>query len=582
MFIKQIHIKGFRNFEDETIVFQKKTLIIGANDVGKTNLLYALRLLFDKTISEHDLELSDSDYNAYSEAELVEITVRLCEVTEECLLSIFKGDIKNGEILIRYSKKRGENYKIYTGYDENTLTEKTTRQYIKRINMQYVDTNRDLFSFLRRERIQLLDIAKERLSQAEQDDDQKKVEGIQEELNQINQQVNELKYISSALEDVNQKLTELSIHHEDQTLRFVAGESDADKLLENLSLAYLTDDNPLSIGGDGRKNQIFLATWMAKQNLDKNIDHVTFYAIEEPESHLHPHQQRKLSNYIQNSFEGQILITTHSPHIASKFEAENIVRLYLKNKYTFAACSGCSKMLEKIFSDFSYRLNVLSAEVFFSNGVLLIEGTSEVLFYTALSREIGIDLDRYNISILSVEGVGFKHYIAVCDALRIPWALRTDNDIFPNSHKHIKYFAGVSRVMGIIKELNLASCDLLDHWNMHESENQWGEKVDTPQIAKELNQYIKRKAKEYGCFLAQKDLETDLAKGKLQKTLKDYYEKNRVDTLIKEMQKKKAENMFSFLKKHHGKLNSLKDDEIIEPLRYLVQSIEKGVHPSGN
>ena len=50
MRIEKIHIKGFRNFEDEEIFFQPKTLIIGANDVGKTNLLYALRILFDKSI----------------------------------------------------------------------------------------------------------------------------------------------------------------------------------------------------------------------------------------------------------------------------------------------------------------------------------------------------------------------------------------------------------------------------------------------------------------------------------------------------------------------------------------------------
>ena len=82
-------------------------------------------------------------------------------------------------------------------------------------------------------------------------------------------------------------------------------------------------------------------------------------------------------------------------------------------------------MLKEIFDEFGYRLNVLSSETFFSNGVFLVEGTSEVLFYTSLAQELDVDLDRHNLSILSVEGIGFKPYIAVCNALNIPWVLRT-------------------------------------------------------------------------------------------------------------------------------------------------------------
>ena len=131
---------------------------IGANDVGKTNLLYALRILFDKSISEHDLDLKDSDYNAYCNTDTVEITATICDVTEECLLSTFGGAVKDGVVLIRYSNSKNGQYSIWMGYDENVLTEYSTRQYIKRLNMQYVDTNRDLFKFLKHERLQILHV----------------------------------------------------------------------------------------------------------------------------------------------------------------------------------------------------------------------------------------------------------------------------------------------------------------------------------------------------------------------------------------------------------------------------------------
>ena len=242
------------------------------------------------------------------------------------------------------------------------------------------DTNRNLFSFLSREKSKILQIAKEKLSEEATASDSQKINEIQNDLDKINESISSLQYISTSLAQVNRELGELSVHNEDQTVRFVAGESKADKMLDNLVLAYSTGDTPLSIGGDGRNNQIFLATWIAKQHLQKNIDHVTFYAIEEPEAHLHPHQQRKLSAYIQNSFDEQILITTHSPHIASKFEPASIVRLYSENKYSFASCGGCSELLKSVFDNFGYRLNALSAETFFSDGVFLVEGTSECCF----------------------------------------------------------------------------------------------------------------------------------------------------------------------------------------------------------
>ena len=581
MKIEKVHIKGFRNFEDEEIVFQPKTLIIGANDVGKTNLLYALRILFDKSISEHDLELNDSDYNAYSNADTIEIMATICDVTEDCLLSTFGGAIKDGSVIIRYTNSKNGQYSIWMGYNEEVLAEYPTRQYIKRLNMQYVDTNRDLFKFLKQERMQILQISKELLKEEQKEADEEKTKGIQNALNEINNQINSLNYVLSALENVNTELAELSADNEDQKIRFIAGESDAGKLLDNLTLSFSTGNNLLSIGGDGRNNQIFLATWIAKQNIQKNVDHVTFYAVEEPEAHLHPHQQRKLSTYIQEKFGEQIFITTHSSHIAAKFTPANILRLYTLKKKTYAASGGCSDILKEVFENFGYRMNALSAECFFASGVFLVEGVSEVLFYTALSNAINVDLDRLNITILSVEGVGFKPYIAVCDALNIPWVMRTDNDVFakPSKKPEKNYYAGVSRIMGILSQIENADNELIQYWAEHNKENEWAYKTKPTTQAIGLNKYIRENITSYGIYLSNVDLETDLAQSSLYAILKKYYGKRTESSLVKAMQKYKAKNMMNFLSEKHSELGILSEDDISKPLISLKNSVEERIHP---
>ena len=308
---------------------------------------------------------------------------------------------------------------------------------------------------------------------------------------------------------------------------------------------------------------------------------MTFYAIEEPEAHLHPHQQRKLSEYIQNNFDGQVLVTSHSPHIASRFDPQSIVRLYAEKKFTYAACGGCSQMLKTIFAEFGYRLNALSAETFFSDGVFLVEGVSEVLFYTALAQELGIDLDRYNISILSVEGVGFKPYVAVCNALNIPWVLRTDNDIFskPTKNPAQNYYAGVSRIMGILEQVKGKENKLVQFWDEHKGENEWQYKTDPPATAISLNNYIKTNATQFGLFLSCVDLENDLANSALLEKLLQHYGKRTTATLVKSMQTKKAENMLQFLTSNHAELKVLAEDEIADPLQMIARIVEERTHP---
>lgn len=81
-----------------------------------------------------------------------------------------------------------------------------------------------------------------------------------------------------------------------------------------------------------------------------------------------------------------------------------------------------------------------------------MEGQSELIFYKTLAKQIDIDLDRLNISILSVEGVGFKVYVKILAALKIGWVARTDNDIIKIPQKNEYRFAGVERGLELVKQ----------------------------------------------------------------------------------------------------------------------------------
>ena len=584
MHLSQINIKGFRNFEDATINFSDKTLIIGSNDIGKSNLLYALRLLFDRSLSERDLELSLSDYNAYVDADSIQITVCISDITEDCLKSVFIGAIENDTTFIQYNNSKDGEYSILCGPTLELMEKKQGRFYLKRLSLEYVDTNRDLFSFIKRERMKLLQISKGLLDDEKLEDDKTSLQELQTDLNGINEKIDEINYIKNALAAVNGELAKMSINNVDQEIRFVAGNSDINKLLDNLDLSYTANGSQMLLGGDGRNNQIYIATWASKQVMQKSLEHVTMFAVEEPEAHLHPHQQRKLSKYLVDIFEEQVFLTTHSPYIASQFRPDKIVKLCTKNKITEAAQCGCSNQLKLTFDDFGYRLNAITSEAFFASGIFLVEGPSEKLFYTALAQQIGIDLDNLNISIISVDGIGFKPYIKICKALGIPYTMRTDDDLFVKTKKgnELNYFGGISRTMGIYKELiseNPKTDDLCIYWKDNKESNEWLKSKNIPNNAVELNKYIREKLTDFNVFLSHNNLEVDLAYSDLQSSLSEYYGETDSNKLVLAMQTRKAENMLDYLENSEGDLALLNEDDISIPLKKIVSLIRSEVHP---
>lgn len=73
--------------------------------MGKTNLIYALRILLDRVFSDYDFELKESYFCAYSDA-------YFSKLTEECVVSRLAGKISDDDKFIRQYKARLENGKV--------------------------------------------------------------------------------------------------------------------------------------------------------------------------------------------------------------------------------------------------------------------------------------------------------------------------------------------------------------------------------------------------------------------------------------------------------------------------------------
>jgi putative ATP-dependent endonuclease of OLD family len=373
---------------------------------------------------------------------------------------------------------------------------------------------------------------------------------------QLNLVIQGIQYVSGATSSINAELKKISHHHAEYTVGLEAQALNFSAFVERLQLGATSAGRKVGLGGDGRNNQILVGLWKAKSELEHDHESESvIYCIEEPEAHLHPHQQRKLADYLVKELHGQVLVSTHSPQIASEFRPDGIVRLQEKKGGTVAASGGCSACVDQAWMNLGYRMSILPAEAFFSDAVLLVEGPSEVLFYQELARQLGIDLDFHNVSILSVDGVDFAVYVGILNALEIAWVLRTDNDVskVPHSDPPRWRFAGLNRALRLASEQ-----EYLDHDSINSPVNLAAEWASESKV---LNPK--------GIYLARFDLEHDLA-AVCEASLLKFTEADNAAAAVEILQKRKALNMGDFLAQHGAALKALVDDDLAAPLHHVV------------
>ena len=454
MRISKVKIKNFRNFRDFDVELEQNVIILGENAVGKTNFLDAIRLVLD---AQYHPQLSESDFNnglpKFRGTE-IEINVQFTNFMEDddkdfltkvqgCIIS---KDPPIAQVSFLYQPSNiedtdeaiGPDYYetiIFGGNDKNNKS--SAREFRKHVRLQIVPAVRDIERDLRIWQRSPLRKLTEAMNLSTNPDFREVAKRVVIATTQL-QAIDPVKRLQ---DDVRERLVEMveGAYAFDPQIGMLP--TSPDELQKTLTL-LVESDLSLDRTSLGFSNILYLTLLMVEIELKRqakgrgNQYQYTILAIEEPESHLHPHLQRLVfRDFLKSNM--PILLSTHSPNIVSVSEPDWF--LLLKKNIEGTKASSTSKLAilpDFLKRDLSRFLDSTRGEIVFSKGVILVEGDAEeflVPSFAKLMKEakyINYTLDGAGISICNVAGTDFEPYVHFFgpDGLNLPIAIITDGD----------------------------------------------------------------------------------------------------------------------------------------------------------
>jgi putative ATP-dependent endonuclease of OLD family len=488
MQISHICIENFRNFHKLDIAVGRSAVILGENQIGKTNLIYALRLVLDPALPDSARQLREEDFwdgipRPLTEENHIKISVDIADFEDdEGKLAVLAEHLINPEPMVArltyefsplpgldHAPTKDDDFEFLAyggGRPENRIGYEVRKRIPMEVMHALRDAEGDLARWTRSPLKPLIDRARADVNRADLEAQAKKVSDETDK-------IAELSSISDLAVRINDKLKGMA--GTSQAIETALGFSpaDPDKLLRALRLLFDGKKRDISEASLGTANVLYLA--LRSLDLESLVDEGnrehTFFGIEEPEAHLHPHLQRLVyRSYLrsrqQTAPEGEAetsrvtyLLTTHSSHIASVTPVESLI-LLRKDSHedaTVGVSGAAIELSDEERDDIERYLDVTRAEGLFSRGILLVEGDAEKFLVPVLAARAGYDLDSLGITVCSVSGTNFLPYIKFFgpQGLNIPFAVLTDLDRYTAKDGTLKNY-GISRAHSLCPQAVLA------------------------------------------------------------------------------------------------------------------------------
>jgi putative ATP-dependent endonuclease of OLD family len=473
VYLAELTITNFRSFGPDGITVKLReglTALVGENDSGKTAVIDALRFLLGTTDQEW-LRFSADDFHKTSadSSESSEITIfgtfkKLTPSDKSGFAEYLTYGVSKGDEPIlhftltakRMGTRAGRPY-IATDLRSGKNGEGPTLDHNCRLLLAatYLRPLRDAERELSSGRNSRLSMVLNSLDGVEVGDlfdatrfgtDDIKNLGLLGLGDLFNNLIESHSHIEKGKSKVNKHLEGLQLHGDSLTSSISVSQngSDSQRLRQLLEKLTLNLNNAPGRMGLGSNNILFIACELIL--LADDQEHFPLLLIEEPEAHVHAQRQLRLIQYLQKIVDPQdnkankpqIIITTHSPNLASEIDLNNLV--IIRSGKAFSTADGETKLDSNDYKFLSRFLDVTKANLFFARGVMIVEGDAENILMPTLAKCIGKDFTEHGVSMVNVGGVGLRRYAKIFmrknpaqDGIPpVPVACVTDLDVMPN------------------------------------------------------------------------------------------------------------------------------------------------------